>query len=231
MYSSILGGQFDIKSADELVASSRLNLIEKEHKSFGSLIDHRQLFALEETPKPNRKAAVSSDDTAALSNFWKSAVLDVQSAPNNAAESNLNPGASIISHNYANEELIWRTKASVSTYFQKRIYEDPTLQAFRDNLTADQKKRSKDLTMKALHGIADKYRAEMAKVKEDMDADGVFHPAANAHRVHSMYLMKVYRGYVDCLAILSRSVHGVLVFNCILYPLLVCNIEMISLVV
>ena len=61
MYSSTLGGQFDVKSADELVASSRLNVIEREHKSFGSLIDHRQLFALDETPRPARKVAPSAD--------------------------------------------------------------------------------------------------------------------------------------------------------------------------
>ena len=195
MYSSTLGGQFDVKSADELVASSRLNVIEREHKSFGSLIDHRQLFALDETPRPARKVATSADGTAALSNFWKSAAYDQgQSTANKDIEDSMSSSSNVISHSYANEELIWRTKSSVDKYFQKRAYEDPTLQAFRDNLSADQKKRNKELTLKALHNLADKYRAEMAKVKEEMDIDGVFHPAANAHRVHCMYLMKIYKG-------------------------------------
>ena len=195
MYSSTLGGQFDIKSADELVASSRLNIIEREHKSFGSLIDHRQLFALDDTPKPYKKPQATLDDTSALSNFWKSSAIDPIQAQNipNAPEANTKT-SNINSQSYANEELIWRTKASVATYFQKRTYEDPTLQTFKDNLTADQKKRNKDLTLKALHAIADKYRAEMAKAKAEMDTDGVFHPAANAHRVHCMYLMKIYKG-------------------------------------
>jgi hypothetical protein len=38
------------------------------------------------------------------------------------------------------------------------------------------------------------YRAEMRRVKDEMDSDGVFHPQANAHRVHCIYLLKLYKG-------------------------------------
>lgn len=191
----MLASQFDIKSADELVASTRLNVIEKEHKSFGSLIDHRQLFSLDETPKPLKKKCAPTDDSAALSNFLRATALEHGLTTPRKFPDAIDTTAIIVSNQcYANEELMWRTKASVPAYYQKRVYEDPTLQSFRDSLTLEQKKRNKELTLQALHTIADKYRAEMSKIKEEMDTDGVFHPAANAHRVHCMYLMKIYKG-------------------------------------
>eukprot|EP00596_Hydrurales_sp_CCMP1899_P010608 CAMPEP_0119034862 /NCGR_PEP_ID=MMETSP1177-20130426/1881_1 /TAXON_ID=2985 /ORGANISM="Ochromonas sp, Strain CCMP1899" /LENGTH=317 /DNA_ID=CAMNT_0006992641 /DNA_START=202 /DNA_END=1152 /DNA_ORIENTATION=- len=193
MFSSTLGGQFDLKSADELVASTRLNIIEKEHKSFGSLIDNRQLFALDETQKPIKKTAITSEDTTTLASFFKSALnpAEVQRVPDDTTSITnvtLNPT------NYASEELIWRTKSTDKIYFQKRAFEDPSLQQFKDALTTEQKKRYRGLTVTALHGIADKYRAEMRRVKDEMDSDGVFHPQANAHRVHCIYLLKLYKG-------------------------------------
>lgn len=193
MYSSTLSGQFDLKSADELVASTRLNIIEKEHKSFGSLIDNRQLFALDETLKPNKKAAITNEDSTTLASFFKSALnpAEVQRVPDDTTSitnMTLNPT------NYGNEELIWRTKSTDKMYFQKRAFEDPSLQQFKDSLTTEQKKRYRELTVTALHGIADKYRAEMGRVKDEMDSDGVFHPQANAHRVHCIYLLKLYKG-------------------------------------
>ena len=194
MNSSIPGGQFDVKSADELVASSRLNVIEKEHKSFGSLIDHRQLFSLDDTPKPFKRRPAPVEDSAVLSSFLRATALE--HTPRTFPEAIDKTTPSVSNSCYANEELIWRTKSNVPSYFQKRVYEDPTLQAFRDSLTPEQKKRNKELSIQALHDIADRYRAEMAKVKEEMDADGVFHPAANAHRVHCMYLMKIHKGSV-----------------------------------
>jgi uncharacterized protein YoxC len=193
MYSSTLGGQFDLKSADELVASTRLNIIEKEHKSFGSLIDNRQLFALDETPKPNKKAAITNEDSTTLASFFKSALnpAEVQRVPDDTTSIT---NITLNTTNYANEELIWRTKSTDKIYFQKRAFEDPSLQQFKDSLTTEQKKRYRELTVTALHGIADKYRAEMGRVKDEMDSDGVFHPQANAHRVHCIYLLKLYKG-------------------------------------
>ena len=46
----------------------------------------------------------------------------------------------------------------------------------------------------SLLNISNKIREEMALVKADMDLAGIFHPDANAHRVHCMYLMRVYNG-------------------------------------
>ena len=204
MNASTPGGQFDVKSADELVASSRLNVIEKEHKSFGSLIDNRQLFSLDETPKPFKRKPTPVEDPAILSSFLRGAALEHTPRTFPEAVDKTIPNVTNSSC-YANEELIWRTKSNVPAYFQKRVYEDPTLQAFRDNLSPEQKKRNKELSIQALHAIADRYRAEMAKVKEEMDADGVFHPAANAHRVHCMYLMKIYKGSVLVLFTLTND--------------------------
>jgi hypothetical protein len=44
--------------------------------------------------------------------------------------------------------------------------------------------------------LAGKYRDEMIELKRELDRNGMFHPAANAHRVHCMYLMKLHKGYV-----------------------------------
>jgi hypothetical protein len=41
--------------------------------------------------------------------------------------------------------------------------------------------------------LAKKYRSECLQMKLNMDLNGVFHPEANAHRVHCIYLMKLYK--------------------------------------
>jgi len=45
--------------------------------------------------------------------------------------------------------------------------------------------------------LAKKFRAESRQLKLNMDLNGIFHPEANAHRVHCIYLMKLYKG-IEC---------------------------------
>ena len=200
------------KATEELVAVTRLKTIEKEHKSYGSFIDDRQLFPIVDVATPRVRKKVINDDSTVVSSSPNKQPLP--SATGVAAGTTSKPTASnlttlpaksddqsVVSHltaiaivNYDNEELIWKTKAQDKLYFQKRIFEEPDLQHFYETLTVQQKTKFRKLCIENLHGLADKYRIEMAKVKENMDGDGIFHPSANAHRVHCMYLMKLYKG-------------------------------------
>ena len=45
--------------------------------------------------------------------------------------------------------------------------------------------------------LSKKFRAESRTLKLNMDLNGIFHPEANAHRVHCIYLMKLYKG-IEC---------------------------------
>ena len=187
----MIEGPYDLGRADELVACTRLNVIEKEHRSFASSIDTRELFALDETPKPHRKKL--TNDPPISKKSLESVVAEcVLTTPGNLPDAS---AQKVTPRSYADEELIWRNKASTPTYFQKRIYEDPTLQTFLASMTLEQKKRNKELTRTALHSIADKHRADVSKIKEEMDKEQIFHPAANAHRVHCIYLLKMHKRY------------------------------------
>ena len=206
------------KATEELVAVTRLKTIEKEHKSYGSFIDDRQLFPMVDVATPRVRKKVVNDDSTVVSTSPNKQSLPsasgavVAGAATAAAATSSKPTAplstlpkgddqSVVSHltaiaivNYDNEELIWKTKAQDKLYFQKRTFEEPELQRFYESLTVHQKTKFRKLCIENLHGLADKYRIEMAKVKENMDGDGIFHPSANAHRVHCMYLMKLYKG-------------------------------------
>ena len=61
-------------------------------------------------------------------------------------------------------------------------------------MTHEQQAQFRRRTNAALISLADKFRAECKELKSDMDLNGVFHPEANAHRVHCIYLMKLYKG-------------------------------------
>jgi hypothetical protein len=194
-------GPYDFRKADELVASTRHNVIEKEHKSFASSIDIRELFALDETPKPEKKKV--ANDIFASRAALGSVVTDIglttpRKLPDASAQK-------VANRSYADEELIWRNKTSAPNYFQKRTYEEPILQVFFANLTMEQRKRYKELTRSLLHSIADKHRAVVSKIKEEMDKEGIFHPIANAHRVHCIYLLKMHKRYTT--ACLLKTFH------------------------
>ena len=186
----MIEGPYDLRRADELVASTRLNVIEKEHRSFASSIDTRELFALDETPKPHRKKFSNDASVSRVSfgSFTSECGITTPKLPDATAQKETK-------RSYADEELIWRNKASAPTYFQKRAYDDPTLQLFFASLTIEQKERNKELTRSLLHSIADKHRSDVSNMKEEMDKQQIFHPAANAHRANCIYLLKMHKRY------------------------------------
>ena len=178
------------KDVEELVSMTRLKSIEKEHKSYGSLIDTRQLFPLAEPTRPEKISI--ADDISIGSSSVGSAI---------GSKSHLKPEdydisveSSFMQENYETEELIWKKKTLDATYFNKRVFADPELRIFYENLTTSQRTKYKALTVKALHKLCNRYRHEMKRTKNEMDTGGIFHPTANEHRVHCMYLMKLHKG-------------------------------------
>lgn len=185
------------KHAEELVTASRLKLIEKEHRSIGSILDKRQLCKLEE-PKITRRATNRENaDIRVASRRSGAAGDELREDAEHAMEELIKKGISLTAlqaENFQNEELIWKAKSNDPNYTLKRRYDEPDLQKFRENLNSEQKKIYKEKTRESLFNLAQKYRDEMTVLKEEMDLAAIFHPDANAHRVHCLYLLKLYKG-------------------------------------
>jgi hypothetical protein len=220
------GSGFLDKATEDLVAVTRLKAIEREHKSYGSYIDDRQLFPIVDVTTPRiRKKHVGDDSTAASVAAKPAAAVPVTAKGGAAGSAVAAVGAgsaaaggvatsgsaaalmkgddqSVVSNlsavaaaNYDNEELIWRTKAQdklvrtplppetpllscrlhfhspprdprplAPQYFQKRVFEEPDLQHFYESLNVQQKSKFRKLCVESLHGLADGFRADMAKV-------------------------------------------------------------------
>jgi hypothetical protein len=185
------------KHAEELVTASRLKIIEKEHRSIGSILDQRQLCKLEE-PKITRRATNRENaDIRVASRRTGQGGDELREDAEHAIEELIKKGISLTAlqaENFQNEELIWKAKANDPNYTLKRRYDEPDLQKFRENLNSDQKKIYKEKTRESLFNLAQKYRDEMTVMKEEMDLAAIFHPDANAHRAHCLYLLRLYKG-------------------------------------
>lgn len=184
------------RKAEKMVEDVRLKNIEREHRSIGAMIDHRTLiplvapklrqYSINKMELENRQA--TRRDAAGTS-------IEVLESSQNAMKNMIQKGIEIKAvDNYENEELIWATKTRDPNYAQKRKYYHKDLQEFKDNMTSEQKVAFKMQTHEKLVEIVTKYREEMGLMKEEMDLAGIFHPDANAHRAHCMYLMKLYKG-------------------------------------
>ena len=181
------------RKAEKTMTEVRLKIIEREHRSVGALLDHRAPIPLVAPKLRNIKLERMEGEQTRRAAAETSA--EVRGGSLDAQRAMTNKGIAIVSvDNYENEELIWATKSRDPAYSQKRKYYFKDLQEFKDNMTAEQRVAFKRLTHDRLVDIANKYRAEMAYMKEEMDLAGVFHPEANAHRAHCMYLMKLHKG-------------------------------------
>lgn len=184
------------KKAAKMVEEVRLQTIQREYKSSGALLDTRELHRLDDvnTNAGREKAQAKLDtqkrvDSRRGARTHKELTTDAKKTIDNM----MAKGQAIVkTSNFENEELIWATKSSDPNYSKKRKYDDPELHEFRLNLDMEQKKVYKVLCHDALVNLATKLREEMNTAKADMDLAGIFHPDANAHRAHCMYLMKLY---------------------------------------
>ena len=182
------------KKAAKMVEEVRLQTIEKEYKSSGTLLDTRHLFRLDDTNAGRERAQAKLDIQKRVDSRRGARGHDeIKRTAEATIDKMIAKGDAIVkTSNFDNEELIWATKSSDPNYVKKRKYDDPELHKFKMNMDPDQKKVYKVLCQEALIGLATRYREEMYAVKAEMDLSGVFHPDANAHRAHCMYLMRLY---------------------------------------
>ncbi len=181
-----------MKATEEMVAKARLDQIARDHKSMGSILDDRVLYKIEEPKKRNKNQPYRS----ALQLQRDAELLEVQEA-NNAEKMRLDAQAAELlrkGNDYSVEQQIWKEKSGPAVYSQARRFQYPELQKFKESMTHEQQVQFRRRTNAALITLADKFRAECKELKTDMDINGVFHPEANAHRVHCIYLMKLYKG-------------------------------------
>ena len=83
------------------------------------------------------------------------------------------------------------------THLLTHLLDNPELQKFRESLNSDQLKYFKDKTTDIVADLAQKLRDEFIVTKQAMDSTAVFHPEANAHRAHCLYMMKFYNSVIS----------------------------------
>lgn len=181
----------NLNQADELVKQARLNAIEKEHRSRGSIVDNRELHKIVDPPSRVLQKLQKQESDRRLNSRKTNRGIDDETNPNDFDIQ----AFPLDDDDFENEEQMWKSKAATPAYIQKRRYENPELQKFRETMTTTQQSLFKVRTTEVLRNLARKLRAEMMELKRDLDRAGVFHSAANAHRVHCMYLMKLYKRY------------------------------------
>lgn len=181
-----------MKSTEELVTKARLDQIARENKSMGAILDNRELYKIEE---PKKRIKSQTFKTALQLQREKELAEEEQAKVAQHEQLKVREADLLKKQNdYSTEQQIWKEKSGPSTYSQTRRFQFPELQKFKDNMTHEQQKQFKRRTTAALMTLADKYREECKEMKIDMDLNGVFHPEANAHRIHCIYLMKLYKG-------------------------------------
>jgi hypothetical protein len=179
-----------LKSSEELVTQARLRKIAKDHMSIGSLLDTRTVFALDDGYKRLRMNGRFDSEKRSVR------TLNEIDAISEKKEAIADKGKELTSlgSDYTNEKEIWRAKASQPTYSLKRKFHKPEIHEYKEKMNPLQIKEYRKRIDEAIQNLADKCRAECAQLKMEMDLNGVFHPDANAHRVHCIYLMKIYKG-------------------------------------
>jgi len=181
-----------MKATEEMVTKARLDQIARDHKSMGAILDDRVLYKIEEPKKRNKNQPYRS----AMQLQRDAELLEAQEASNAEQLKRDAEAATLLKrqNDYSVEQQIWKEKSGPAVYSQARRFQFPELQKFRDGMTHEQQAQFRRRTNAALISLADKFRAECKELKSDMDLNGVFHPEANAHRVHCIYLMKLYKG-------------------------------------
>lgn len=191
-----------LKSTEEMVTKARLDQIAREHKSIGNILDNRTIFEVEEPKRKARKASKFEVEKRMRGRRGARVEPDIKEESDKAMDSFRKRGINVtmMTGDYKLEHQIWKQKSTPLSYSQKRKYQNPELQQFKDDMNEEQRKLYKDRVCEALIALADRYRKECRELKADMDQNGIFHPEANAHRVHCMYLMKLFKG-ISCEAL------------------------------
>eukprot|EP01038_Epipyxis_sp_PR26KG_P010993 gene10993-14767_t len=195
-----------LRGTEELVRQARMTRISHEHRSIGDILDNRNVYELEEPRKRPKKTSMAEIERRIYSRRGGKGENEVKDDAENAIDAFKDQGvnAKLLDGSYDLEVQIWKSKSAQLTYTQKRKFYFPELEEFREQMTPTQKKLFKDQIYEMIIKMADKFRAEFNEMKIDLDLNGIFHPDVNAHRVHCMYLMKLYK------EILSENIEDVI---------------------
>jgi hypothetical protein len=185
------------ESIQNIVRQARLQRLEKEFRSYGSIVDDRQLHHLEEPPAREKTSSIIGEQMKFQMSLRRKGVLhDEMKFDSDTAINNLKRSGHDFTkehEEYKDEETIWQSKSSDPKYFVRRRYDHPELQAFFDHMTGAEKKKFREQAFEAVIHLARKCRQEVEKEKTRMDEAGIFHPNANAHRAHCIYLLRLHR--------------------------------------
>jgi hypothetical protein len=191
-----------LRQTEEIVTAARLEQIAKDHKSIGSVLDNRRIQPLDDTRFSNKKS-IRVDIEKRL-NTRRGARTDVDISNNATAvvekfkEKGINP--QLMSGNYQLEEALWRDKTRKLAYSSKRRFMSPLLHEYLHLYILSSKEKAVEYHTKVsetLIKLVDKLRKECLELKTEMDRNAIFHPEANAHRVHCIYLSRLNK-YICC---------------------------------
>jgi len=200
-------------TAGELVTMARLKKIESEHKSLGATLDKRLLYKIEDPKLPSgkedrsnhRRTGVTSNQLGEThehhlpghTGTTKEKSDGARKGSGDSQVSDLQKLQLMVSTkaaaDFENEELIWKTKSSAVNYSLKRKFHNPALQEFLENLSAEDREQYNKRCREAVFKLSAKYREEMNNFKSNMNESGMFHPDANTHRAHCMYITKLFK--------------------------------------
>lgn len=185
-----------LRQAEELVMEARLELIAREHKSMGAVLDKRTLHPLEEIQFQTKRSLRLEIEKRLQGRRGGRAETDIKSKANLAVEAFKEKGINItmLTGNYELEQKIWKNKSSKGTYAQRRHLHHPELDEFLNAMSSQQSIEYQNRISQKLVELVEKFRKECADLKVEMDLNGIFHPDANAQRVHCIYLMKLEKG-------------------------------------
>jgi hypothetical protein len=186
-----------LRQTEEIVTAARLEQIAKDHKSIGSVLDTRRIQPLDDIRFSKDKKSLRIDIEKRVSTR-RGARTDVDISNNASAvveqfkEKGINP--QLMSGNYQLEEALWRDKTRKLAYSSKRRFMSPLLHEYLHLYILSSKEKAVEYHTKVsetLIKLVDKLRKECLELKTEMDRNGIFHPEANAHRVHCIYLSRL----------------------------------------
>ena len=186
------------KSTEKVVANLRMKQIENGIRSISSILDTRKLYELDTTERKDLNGAREREKQEKRNNTRRvNAILfsSLTNQGNIALELLKEKGIEIqaTTEEYGDEERIWKHKYHTSSYTQKRRFENPKLHEYFQHLNSEEQKEFKIQCRDTLYKLSSELRKNHFNLKNEMDHRGIFHPAANAHRAHCMYLMKLYK--------------------------------------
>eukprot|EP01039_Chlorochromonas_danica_P008376 gene8376-9232_t len=189
--------QFDeiLKQTEAILTEARLNQIAKENKSIGAILDTRQLYPIEDVYVRTKKAIQQEIDNRIHSRRGGRGERDIKPQAALVLEAFREKGVHVdlLSGSYELELGMWKNNARKAAYAEQRKYKYPELHAFLKNMDARQKSNYKERMGAHLIRVCEELREECRVLKSEMDLNGIFHPEANSHRVHCIYIMKLHK--------------------------------------